>query len=307
MKKLRLVFMGTPDFAVPALRALVEAGHEVAAVYCQPPKPAGRGHEVHKTPMHLEAEKLGVPVRTPKTLRDEGAQKELAALAPDVIVVAAYGLLLPQAVLDIPPLGCLNIHGSLLPRWRGAAPIHRALLAGDQVTGITIMKMEAGLDTGPMLLKGELPITDQTTALTLHDAMAALGAKLIVEALAFAADGALHEQKQPEQGVTYAAKLNKEEGLIDWSHRADEIDRQVRALNPWPSAYFLWDGEAIKVLQVCVADGEGEAGVLLDKDFTVACGQGSVRLERVQRPGKKATDGASFLRGARLEVGREIA
>ncbi|MDD2324806.1 MAG: methionyl-tRNA formyltransferase [Alphaproteobacteria bacterium] len=309
MTKLRLVFMGTPDFAVPALKALVAAGHDVVAAYCQPPKPAGRGQTVHKTPVHLVAETLGIGVLTPRSLRDQTAQQELAALKPEVIVVAAYGLILPQAVLDIPPMGCLNIHGSLLPRWRGAAPIHRAILAGDVETGITIMKMEAGLDTGPMLLTGKLPITSETTAQLLHDAMADLGARLIVEALDCLTQGQLEAVAQPEEGVTYAAKLTREEGLIDWTQSAAMIERQVRALNPWPSAFFNWNGETIKVLQAELVSGQkGSAGgMLLDERFTVACGQEAVRLVLVQRAGKKPTDGASFLRGARLPVGTVLA
>lgn len=308
LTKLRLVFMGTPDFAVPALRALHAAGHEIAAVYCQPPKPSGRGQEVHKTPVHRAAEELGLVVFTPKSLRGAEEQAALAALAPDVIVVAAYGLILPQAVLDIPRLGCINIHGSLLPRWRGAAPIHRAILAGDSETGITIMMMEAGLDTGPMLLKGVLPITSETTAQTLHDAMAVLGADLIVTALNDLAAGKLKAQPQPDEGATYAAKLTREDGVIDWQKPAAEIERQVRALNPWPSCVLTLQGEAIKLLKSEVRDDlSGEAGTLLDKEFTVACGQGALRLTLVQRAGKKPTDGASLLRGLRLDVGSRIA
>lgn len=307
MKKLRLVFMGTPDFAVPALRALHQAGHDIVGVYCQPPKPAGRGHAIQKTPVHLVAEELGLDVHTPRTLRDEGEQVALAALKLDAIIVAAYGLILPQAVLDIPPMGCLNIHGSLLPRWRGAAPIHRAILAGDAQTGITIMVMEAGLDTGPMLLKGVLPITEQTTALSLHDAMADLGAKLILQALEGLQQGILIPEKQPAEGVTYASKLTKDEGTIDWAKPSVEIERQIRALNPWPSTFFTVGGEKIKIVKAQnIASLTGEPGVLLDKDFTVACGQGALRLLEVQRPGKNVTDGAALLRGLRLEIGRKI-
>lgn len=299
--------MGTPDFAVPALRALQTAGHEIAAVYCQPPKPVGRGHQVQKTPIHRAAEEMGIEVRTPKTLRNEDEQKALAALAPDVIVVAAYGLILPQAVLDIPRMGCLNIHGSLLPRWRGAAPIHRALLAGDTETGITIMQMEAGLDTGPMLLKDSVPIGPNSTTAELHDALAEMGARLIVEALDKAARGELPATLQPEDGVTYAAKLTREEGAIDWSRPVGEIDRQIRALTPWPGTFFKLGEEQIKVLKAdLISDQSGTPGTLLDEAFTVACGTGALRLTLVQRAGKKATDGASLLRGLRLPVGQRL-
>lgn len=304
MAKLRVIFMGSPDFAVPALRAVHAAGHEIVAVYCQPPKPAGRGHAMQKTPVHCYVEDLGIRVLTPKTLRDPAVQEEIKGLSPDVIVVAAYGLILPQAVLDIPKYGCLNIHGSLLPRWRGAAPIHRALQAGDKETGITIMQMDAGLDTGAMLMKESLPITGETTAQSLHDAMAALGAKMIVRALDDAAAGALHPVAQPEEGVTYAAKLTRDEGLIDWHKPAQEIERQIRAFHPWPGSFFMCGNEKIKVLKASLAGEQtGAAGTLLDETFTVACGSGSLRLLEVQRAGKNPTDGASLLRGLRLEKG----
>lgn len=307
MPKLRLVFMGTPDFAVPALRALRAAGHDIAAVYCQPPKPAGRGQDIRKTPIHRAAEDIGLAVRTPKSLRDEAEQKALAALAPDAIVVAAYGLILPQAVLDMPRLGCFNIHGSLLPRWRGAAPIHRAILAGDGETGITIMRMEAGLDTGPMLLKGSVPIAGESTASSIHDALSEMGAKLIVEALEKAAAGTLAETKQPEAGVTYAAKLTREDGVIDWNKPAAAIERQIRALNPWPGAFFKLGEETVKILRAELVSGNGAPGELLDETFTVSCGDGSLRLALVQRAGKKPTDGASLLRGLRLKPGHVFA
>lgn len=304
MTSLRLVFMGTPDFAVPALRTLHKAGHNIVGVYCQPPKPAHRGHKIRKTPVHLEAEKLGLPVQTPSTLRNAQEQEKLATLAPDAIIVAAYGLILPQEVLDTPRLGCLNIHASLLPRWRGAAPIHRALLAGDTQTGITIMQMDAGLDTGDMLLKKSLPIAAQDTSATLHDALREMGARLIVKALDLAQNGNLKPEAQDEQKSTYAAKLTREEGKIDWSQPALEIERQIRALTPWPSTFFKLGEETIKLLDAEITDKlSGQAGTLLDKDFTVACGQGALRLTLVQQSGKKPTDGASFLRGKRLEKG----
>ena len=238
MSRLRLAFMGTPDFAASSLRALIDAGHEVACVYSQPPRPAGRGHQVQRSPVHVLAEERGIPVRTPKSLRNAEAQAEFAALDLDCAVVAAYGLILPQPILDAPRMGCLNIHASLLPRWRGAAPIQRAILAGDAETGVTIMQMDAGLDTGAMLLKGTVPITAETTAGSLHDALAELGAGLIVQALDGLAEGRLTAEPQPSEGVTYAAKLSRDDGRLDWSQPADFIERQVRALNPWPGVWF---------------------------------------------------------------------
>lgn len=307
-KSLRLVFMGTPDFAVPALAALYKAGHNIAGVYCQPPKPAGRGHQVQKSAVQIYAENIGLPVFTPVSLRNEAAQNELKCLNPEIIVVAAYGLILPQAVLDIPPLGCLNIHGSLLPRWRGAAPIHRAILAGDAETGITIMQMEAGLDTGPMLLKDTMPITPETTTPVLHDALAAMGARLIVEAVQKRAAGDLGAEPQDEAQATYAAKLTKAEGMIAWGATAAQIARQVRALNPWPGCFFAHGAENIKVLEAQeLPDGNPEekpSGTLLDQEFTIACaGRGALRLLVLQRAGKKAADAPSILRGLRLETG----
>ncbi len=304
MSPLHLVFMGTPDFAVPALRTLHEAGHNIVATYCQPPKPAHRGHKIKKNPVHLEAEKLGLPVYTPSTLRTAQEQEKLTAMAPDAIIVAAYGLILPQEVLDIPRLGCLNIHGSLLPRWRGAAPIHRALLAGDSQTGITIMQMDAGLDTGDMLLKESTPITPQDTSATLHDTLCQSGAKLITKALELAQSEGLTPEKQDEQKSTYAAKLTRNEGKIDWSQPAQEIERQIRALTPWPSTFFMCGEETIKLLEAEIIENlSGEQGTLLDKNGIVACGIGALRLTRIQRAGKKPTDGSSFLHGARLEKG----
>ena len=306
-KTLRLAFMGTPDFAVEALRALHQARHQIVAVYCQPPKPAGRGQQIQKTPVHLAAESLGIEVRTPKTLRDPAEQEKFAALNLDVAVVAAYGLILPQAILSAPRWGCLNIHASLLPRWRGAAPIQRALLAGDSETGITVMQMDAGLDTGAMLLKDAFPLTDQTTAQTLHDALAQRGARAILRALEDLADGNLRPMPQPESGVTYAAKLTREEGKIDWTQPASTIQRQIRALTPWPGCFFSLQGESVKVLDaVVVPEASGAPGVLLDDQFTLACGEQALRLVSVQRPGKKPTEGAALLRGLRLPVGTRL-
>ncbi|MDE1900907.1 MAG: methionyl-tRNA formyltransferase [Alphaproteobacteria bacterium] len=300
---LRIAFMGTPDFAVTALRALHAAGHDIAAVYCQPPKPAGRGHQLQKTPVHRAAEEMGLNVHTPRTLRNAEEQEKFRALKLDVAVVAAYGLILPQAILDAPRYGCINIHGSLLPRWRGAAPIQRAILAGDAETGVTIMQMDAGLDTGAMLLRDHVAITPQTTAQTLHDALADMGARLVVRALADLAAGALHATPQPPEGATYAAKLTRDDGKIDWTTPAAAIERQLRALHPWPGCYFTLDGEVIKLLAATIIDKSGAPGTLLDDQFTVACGDRALRLDTVQRAGKAATDGASMLRGLRLPVG----
>jgi methionyl-tRNA formyltransferase len=306
-KPLRIAFMGTPDFAVASLRALRAAGHDIAAVYCQPPKPAGRGQQIQKTPVHKAAEEMGIEVRHPKTLRDADEQEKFRALNLDVAVVAAYGLILPQAILDAPKRGCLNIHGSILPRWRGAAPIQRAILAGDSESGITIMQMDKGLDTGNMLLKGTAAITDKTTAQSLHDDLAAIGAKLIVEALANI--DALKPEKQPEAGVSYAAKLSREDGKIDWAKPAVEILRQLRALTPWPGCFFTLQNETIKLLAAEIIDQlsmAGAAGTLLDDQFTIACGDKALRLTSLQRPGKNATDGASLLRGLRIPVGSKL-
>lgn len=309
MPRLRLVFMGTPEFSVPCLEALLSAGHEVLRVYSQPPRPAGRGYAERPSAVHAFAAERGIPVRTPRTLRDEAEQRDLAALQPDAIVVIAYGLILPQAVLDIPRLGCVNVHASLLPRWRGAAPIQRAILAGDRETGVTIMMMEAGLDTGPVLLERRVPITRETTAASLHDTLAHKGAALIVPALGGLADGSLHPTPQPEDGVTYAAKLSREEGRVDWTATADEIDRQVRAFTPWPGTWFEYGGEKVKLLEAApVAEsGRSPPGTILDADARIACGRGGLRLLRVQRPGRGPTSGSEFLRGIRLRPGDSLA
>ncbi|ALJ36111.1 methionyl-tRNA formyltransferase [Azospirillum brasilense] len=313
MTPLRLVFMGTPDFAVPSLRALADAGHEVVCVYSQPPRPAGRGQQVQKSPVHRFAEERGIPVRTPKSLRNAEAQAEFAELKADAAVVAAYGLILPQPILDAPRLGCLNVHGSLLPRWRGAAPIQRAILAGDAETGITIMQMDIGLDTGAMLLKDAVPITAGTTASSLHDALADMGARLIVEALDGLAAGRLTAEPQPEAGVTYAAKLTREDGRLDWTRDAASVERQVRALTPWPGCWFdaptpTGGVERIKVLKAELAPDPRKAapGTLLDDRLTIACADGGVRLTLVQRPGKAPVDGAALLRGFALPVGTRL-
>jgi methionyl-tRNA formyltransferase len=304
MSKLRLAFMGTPDFAARILQTLITQGNEIAAVYCQPPKPAGRGQHLTKSPVQILAEASGLEVRTPKTLRDTGEQKRFEDLNLDIAVVAAYGLLLPLPVLQAPKFGCVNIHASLLPRWRGAAPIQRSILAGDTETGVTIMQMAEGLDTGDMLLFEKVPITSQTTAPLLHDRLAVSGAKLIVQTLDAFSEGKVKATPQPTEGVTYAAKLSREDGRIDWTKSADEIDRQMRALQPWPGCFFMLGDEPIKVHAVSVIDNiNGEPGTLLDNAFTVACGQAVVRLLKLQRSGKGVMDGESLLRGLRLEIG----
>jgi methionyl-tRNA formyltransferase len=286
--------MGSPEFSVPALRALHAAGHDIACVYSQPPRPAGRGHTVTPSAVHKAALELGLPVRTPARLKRDAAEHEaFAALGLDAAVVAAYGLILPKPMLEAPRLGCLNIHASLLPRWRGAAPIQATILAGDPETGITIMRMDEGLDTGPMLLRASVPITATTTTPELHDALAALGARLIVQALAELPP----EVPQPAEGATYAAKLSRDDGRIDWTRDATTLARQVRALNPWPGTFAALGNETLKILAAVPAQGSGPPGTVLDANFTVACGTGALTLLRVQRPGRPAMDGAGCLRG----------
>ena len=290
---MRLAFMGSPDFAVPALRSLHAAGHDIAAVYTQPPRPAGRGHRPRASAVHIEAARLGLPVRTPARLRkDERAQAEFAALGLDAAVVAAYGLILPPAMLGAPERGCLNIHASLLPRWRGAAPIQAAILAGDPESGVTIMRMDEGLDTGPMLLRVTVPITPTTTAAGLHDQLAPIGARLILRALA---ENPLSEP-QPE-GATYAPKLTREDGRIDWSRHAEAIERQVRALDLWPGTFTTLGRQALKVLAATLVAGSGAPGTVLDRQLTIACGAGAIRPTRVQLAGRPAMDAAEFLHG----------
>ncbi len=304
MSPLRLVFMGTPDFSVAILAALLEAGHHVAAVYSQPPRPAGRGHKEQPTPVHAFAAARGIEVRTPHSLKGEDEQRRFADLGADVAVVAAYGLILPAAILRAPRRGCLNVHASLLPRWRGAAPIQRAIEAGDAETGVTIMQMDEGLDTGAMLLADRLPIGPQTDAQDLHDRLAAQGAGLMVRALA-GLDG-LTARPQPDQGVTYARKLAKEEGRLDWTRAAAALDRQVRAFTPWPGVWCQVGGERLKVLRACPAEGRGVPGTVLDDALAVACGDGALRLLRLQRPGKGPMDAADLLRGFPLPPGSRL-
>jgi methionyl-tRNA formyltransferase len=297
---MRIVFMGTPDFACAALAALAQAGHQIACVYTRAPKPAGRGMREQRSPVHEFADRRGIAVRAPRSLRDASEQDLFRALDADVAVVAAYGLILPKPVLDAPRRGCLNIHASLLPRWRGAAPIQRAILAGDAESGVTIMQMDEGLDTGAILLSEAVAITPQTTGQSLHDALAALGARLIVTALDRLARGDLPATRQPEQGVTYANKLTRDEGRLDWRDDAEILERKARALFPWPGAWFELAGERIKVLEVRTARGHGAPGAVIGPGLTIACGSGALRLIRVQRAGRAAMDDEAFLRGARL-------
>ena len=301
---MRLIFMGTPDFSVPALQALHDAGHDIAAVYTQPPRPAGRGKKDRPSPVHTRADALGLTVRHPASLRGDAAQTDFAALNADIAVVVAYGLILPQPILDAPTKGCLNIHASLLPRWRGAAPIHRAIMAGDTETGVCIMQMEAGLDTGPVLMRDSTPIGTSDTTADLHHKLADMGADLIVKTLATLPE--LTAQPQPDQGVTYAQKIDKAEAAIDWSRTAGDIDRQIRGLSPFPGAWFDHAGTRIKVLGSELADGRGSPGTLLDDHLTVACGTGAVRLTRLQRAGKGAQDADVFLRGMALPTGTQL-
>jgi methionyl-tRNA formyltransferase len=301
---MRIIFMGTPDFAVPALRALNAAGHEVACVYTQPPRPAGRGKKLTPSPVQVEAERLGLPVRCPVSLKGAEAQAEFAALRADIAVVAAYGLILPQAVLDAPTHGCLNIHASLLPRWRGAAPIHRAIAAGDEMTGSTIMQMEAGLDTGPMLHKASVPVARKTTG-ELTAELAELGAAAMVAVLADLA--AFPPEPQNDAAAIYAAKIDKAESRVDWTLDAAVIERMVRALAPFPGAWFELGGERIKLLLAEAVDADGEPGTVLDDAFTIGCGAGAIRPVKLQRAGKPAMGAEEFLRGKPVAAGTLLA
>lgn len=298
---MRVVFMGTPEFSVPVLQALVDAGHDVAAVYCQPPRPAGRGKKQRPSPVQALAEKLGLEVRHPESLKAPGVQAEFSALNADVAVVVAYGLLLPQAILDAPRYGCLNIHASLLPRWRGAAPIHRAIMAGDAETGVCIMQMEAGLDTGPVLLREATPIGAEETTGMLHDRLSAIGADLIVRALAGLEQ--LTPAPQPQEGVTYAAKIDKAEARVDWQLPAAEVSCRIRGLSPFPGAWCEVAGERIKLLGARPVNGEGPPGAVLG-GFVIACGQGAVEITRAQRAGKKPLPAADIVKG--LDLGARL-
>ena len=306
MKSLSVVFAGTPDFSVPALEALVASHHRVLAVYTQPDRPAGRGQQLAMSAVKQCALRHGLPVEQPPTLRDEAVVARLAGWHADVMVVVAYGLILPANVLAVPPLGCLNIHASLLPRWRGAAPIHRALLAGDGATGVTIMRMDVGLDTGPMLLERTTPIAATDTAASLHDRLAALGAQALLEALDRLIDGSIPARAQPEEGATYAAKIRKDEAIIDWSRSAAELGRRIRAFNPWPIAETRWNGQQLRIWEADVADAAATAapGTVISADaagIRVATGAGLLNLRRVQLAGRKAVTAAEFLNAHRIE------
>lgn len=306
---MRVVFMGTPDFSVPALDALVEAGHEIVAVYCQPPRPAGRGKRDRKSPVHERAEALGLCVRCPESLKDAAVQRDFAALGADVAVVVAYGLILPPELLAAPALGCLNIHASLLPRWRGAAPIHRAIMAGDSETGVSIMRMEAGLDTGPVLLAEAVPIRADDTTGSLHDRLATLGARLIVTALAGL--GRLVPAAQPEAGVTYAEKIDKAEARVDWTRPAEEVGQRIRGLSPFPGAWCMIGKQRVKLLAAHVSDhaqsGAAPGEVLAGGDeLIVACGSGTIALTRLQRAGKGPQAAGDFLRGYPVAPGARL-
>ncbi len=298
--------MGTPAFAATILEALIAAGHRLLAVYTQPPRPAGRGHRLQPSPVQLLAERQGIVVRCPPGLRDRETQAGFAALGAEAAVVAAYGLILPQVMLIAPRLGCLNVHASLLPRWRGAAPIQRALLAGDRETGLTIMQMEKGLDTGPILIQQPLPIGAAATTAGLTEELAQLGGRLIVAALDGLAAGTLVPRPQPQAGVSYAPKISREEGRLDWGRPASELERRVRALDPWPGAYFEHDSAPIRVLTAAaLADAPGDPpGTVLDDRLAIACGSGVLRLLRLQRPGRAPLDASEFLRGYPIPPGK---
>jgi methionyl-tRNA formyltransferase len=307
---MKLAFLGTSEFAVPALGALVDAGHDVIAVYTRVPKPAGRGQQERRTPVHELALRLGLPVRTPRSLKSEEEAQAFKALDLDAAVVVAYGHILPRRFLEAPVLSCINIHGSLLPRWRGAAPIHRAILAGDAETGVTTMRMDEGLDTGAMLLAERTPISAADTAQTVHDRLAELGARLIVSTLDGLLAKTLEAVPQSEAGVTYAHKLGKEEGALDWRRPAAELERKVRAFHPWPGTWFEFQGERIKVLAAGLALASGAPGaVSVGRDGfpVVACGIGGLKLLKLQRAGKSAQSADAFLRGFALAAGTVLA
>lgn len=306
---LRVVFMGTPDFAVPTLMEIVGQGHEVVACYTQPPRPAGRGMEPRPSPVAKAASQLGLEVRHPTSLRDEAAQQAFADLGADVAIVVAYGLLLPQEILDAPTYGCLNLHASLLPRWRGAAPINRAIMAGDAVTGVAVMKMEAGLDTGPVAMVERVAISSSDTASDLHDTLAKIGADLMVRALAALSRGSLDFQSQPEAGVIYAKKISKDEARLDFDQPAETVLKHIHGLSPFPGAWCEWQSagksERLKILRVATEayDGHAAPGTILDAGLLIACGQGALRPTLIQRAGKGAMPTEDVLRGVRVSVG----
>ncbi len=296
---LNLIFMGSPDFSVPALRALLDAGHQVISVYAQPMRAAGRGQKRRPCPVHEFALEEGLQVRTPECINDDRHQADFIALNADACVVAAYGLILPKRLLDAPPMGCLNIHASLLPRWRGAAPIQRAIIAGDKKSGVTIMQMDEGLDTGDMLLKEETLISKDTTASALHNRLSKMGAQMIVKVLT----GGVTPRAQPKYGITYAAKLDRNEGRLDWSLPAAEIERRIRALTPWPGVWFEYAGTRLKVLAADVNKPSGKAGTVLNSQLSIACGEGSLSVKLIQKQGKVVMSAEEFLRGFDLPIG----
>src|SRR5689334_20547165 len=303
---MRLIFMGTPDFAVPTLVELAARGHDIVAVYTRAPKPGGRGLDLQPTPVEREARRLSLPVHTPKTLKDEKAQQEQRALDADAAVIVAYGLILPKPVLEAPRLGCFNVHASLLPRWRGAAPISRAIMAGDTESGVTIMKMDEGLDTGAMAMAERMQIGPDMTAGDLHDALSRLGADLMLRALAAAERGSLTLAPQPDKGVTYAGKISKNETRIEWSKPWKQVHDHIRGLSPFPGAWFEIDGARIKALRSTKGEGSGPAGAVLDDRLTIVCGTGAVRLTQLQRAGKQPMSADEFLRGTPVKSGGRI-
>jgi methionyl-tRNA formyltransferase len=303
---MRIAFMGTPDFAVPTLKALIDAGHDIVAVYSQPPRPAGRGKHDRKSAVHTFADQHSITVYTPLNMRDIDEQAKLEALNPDIAVVVAYGQILPQAVLDAPKFGCVNVHASLLPRWRGAAPIHRAIMAGDKETGVCIMMMEAGLDTGPVIQRVTTPITPLDTTAQLHDKLAEMGAGVIDEAITAYTTGKVIPEVQPTEGVTYAHKVDKVEAKIDWTQSAEVIDRQIRGLSPFPGAWCELSGTRLKFLDSEVCEDSGQAGTTLDDDLTIACGERSIRPKIIQKAGKAASDRTAFLLGNPVSLGVKL-
>jgi methionyl-tRNA formyltransferase len=304
---MRLVFMGSPVFALATLQALLDGGHQIVCVYSQPPKPAGRGKTVRMTPVHAFAQQLGLEVRTPVSLKSDEAKAEFAALDCDAAVVVAYGLILPKAILDAPKLGCFNLHGSLLPRWRGAAPIQRAIEAGDAVTGVQVMAMQTGLDTGAIYATASTPIAPDDTSATVHDRLAALGAQLMADALPKIGDATLMPIPQSEHGITYAAKIDRAETRIDWTLDAATIDAKVRAFSPSPGAWcHLPDGARAKILMTSLGQLQGPAGRVLDDNLLIGCGEGSVRILSLQREGKSVVSATEFLRGTHVDVGAQF-
>jgi len=304
--KLRIAFMGTPEFAVPILEALVSVGHEIICVYTQPPRTGGRGQKEKKTPIHIRAEKFGINVRAPKDFRFKRQQRAFADLNLDCAVVVAYGLILPGVILTAPKLGCLNIHASLLPRWRGAAPIQRAILAGDEESGVTIMQMDEGLDTGAMLMVGRVAITRETTGESLHNTLSEIGSSLIIKVLNDLMEDKIWLTDQPEDGVTYAKKLERSEGHIDWRKPAEDIERLIRAFTPWPGSWFEVKGERIKILSAQVENIDGVPGTVMDDKLTISCGVDGLQLNTVQRAGKSPMTVAEFLRGFKLPIGTVV-